>query len=145
MEDNTVKNVDIPFEYPRCVITTCGQAGTCLRSMAWKRLCRTDNTATVLNPLLADGVSGRCRFYRDSTPERYARGFAYMQQYMVPAQYATFMRTCIARYGRNGYFKRRRGDIPLSPADQRFILGLLRDIGLGTAPGFQGYEMRYSW
>ena len=59
---------------------------------------------------------------------------------MYPQQYDQFMTTLILHFGRNQYFKRRRGDILLPPEEQEVIRLMLEKVGADSKMDFDKYE-----
>ena len=51
--------------------------------------------------------------FRTASPVKYARGFINLQKHIFPQQYEQFMTTLVLHFGRNQYFKRRRGAVLL--------------------------------
>lgn len=134
----------VPFNYQRCTTSSCPLLSSCLRSIAWRELRGNAISFTVLNPSLTTEASG-CPYFVNSVPERYAVGFTQMQAQMLPAQYERFMSICRSRFGRNGYFVRRRGELPISPSEQKFIRETLNAVGGPQNVDFDAYEERINW
>ena len=86
-----------------------------------------------------------CIYYRDSKPVTYARGFTNFQKRMYPQQYDQFMTTLILHFGRNQYFKRRRGDILIPPEEQEVIRLMLEKVGADSKMDFDKYEEHINW
>ena len=59
---------------------------------------------------------------------------------MYPQQYDQFMTTLILHFGRNPYFKRKRGDILLPPEEQEVIRLMLEKVGADSKMNFAQYE-----
>jgi len=97
----------------------------------------------IANPLLTQ-PSEQCEFYRSDEPQIFARGFEQMQDEMLPRQYKVFMTRLKGKFGRTGYFDRRRGDKLCSPDDIKTIEAVLKDLGLPNL-GFDAYEQLYNW
>lgn len=135
---------EVPFNYARCIIQSCPLADRCLRGILWRNHVEDKAVLPVVNPALVS-QSADCGYYADSEPSLYATGFRGMQEHMLPRQYESFMRTCRARFGRNGYYLRRRGDLPMPPAEQQFVRSVLKQIGVSDDICFDGYEQRVNW
>ncbi|MDY4038726.1 MAG: DUF6078 family protein [Prevotella sp.] len=118
--------------------------GHCLRAWAWNHRDSSVRRYVVLNPDLAR-PDGRCPFYCDDRPQHYALGFTNFQGRMYPGQYRQFMSACIARFGRNPYFMRRRGETPMPPSEQAFIRRVLKHVGAPEDLDFYGLEERVNW
>ena len=86
-----------------------------------------------------------CTYYRDKKPVIFARGFTNFQKQMYPQQYDKFMTTLILHFGRNQYFKRRRGDILLPPEEQEVIRLMLEKVGADSKMDFDKYEEHINW
>jgi hypothetical protein len=67
-----------------------------------------------------------------------------MKEEMLPRQYKVFMSRLQSKFGRTGYFERRRGDRLCSPKDIKAIEAVLKDLGLQHL-GFDAYEQQYNW
>ena len=135
---------DKPNLYAACTSVTCPQANTCLRSWAWHHTDDEPWCVEVVNPRFTS-EDGHYPYYCSNEPQRYARGFAHFQKRMYPDQYREFMSACIARFGRNPYFMRRRGDTPLPPSEQAFIRSVLKQVGAPSDLDFDAYEDRLNW
>ena len=133
----------VPDGYPFCIVTDCPVAEHCLRQKARQMLGRSDKVVKVVNPLLTQ-PSEQCEFYRSDEPQVFARGFAAMQEEMLPRQYKVFMMRLQDHFGRTGYFERRRGERLCSPADIVVIEKVLASLGLSHL-GFDAYERHLNW
>ncbi|MCI6128840.1 DUF6078 family protein [Prevotella sp.] len=86
-----------------------------------------------------------CTYYHDKKPVIFARGFTNFQKHMFPQQYDQFMTTLCFHFGRNQYFKRRRGDILISPEEQEEIRHMLEKVGADSKMEFDNYEEHINW
>ena len=86
-----------------------------------------------------------CIYYRDKKPMVFARGFTNFQKRMYPQQYDKFMTTLILHFGRNLYFKRRRGAVLLPPEEQEVIRLMLEKVGADSKMDFDKYEEHINW
>ena len=78
-------------------------------------------------------------------PVKFARGFTNFQKHMFPQQYDQFMTTLVLHFGRNQYFKGRRGDILLPPEEQEVIRLMLEKVGADSKMDFDKYEEHINW
>lgn len=134
----------IPHNYEACLTNNCPQREHCLRAWVWDNRKSSVQRYVVLNPDLTTS-DGHCPFYCNDQPQRYALGFTNFQRRLYPDQYKQFMSACIARFGRNPYFMRRRGDTPMSPSEQAFIRSVLKQIGAPEDIDFDGFEEQINW
>ena len=134
----------LPDDYPVCQHSDCPMAATCLHRIAYTALIEEKDYLRLINPNRC-GKDETCRFYRSSKPVTYARGFTNFQKRMFPDQYRHFMSILVARFGRNPYFERRRGETALSPKEQRIVLNALKKAGITEEMKFDGYEEALNW
>ena len=97
----------------------------------------------IVNPLLTQ-PSEQYEFYRSDEPQVFARGFEAMKEEMLPRQYKVFMNRLKVKFGRTGYFERKRGDRLCSPDDIKAVEAVLKELGLQHL-GFDAYEQLYNW
>ena len=64
---------------------------------------------------------------------------------MDPEQYDKFMTTLVLHFGRNQYYKRRRGAILISPEEQEVIRRVLEKVGADQKMDFDNYEEQINW
>lgn len=130
--------------YSACLHDDCACQSTCLRHRAYKELLQTNEVIRIVNPTKCTKDTS-CPFYRDDKPVRFARGFTNFQEKMFPDQYRTFRARCIAHFGRNGYFMRRRGELALSPAEQQLVRKALQKAGITEEWPFDAYDEQQNW
>ena len=134
----------LPKDYPVCEHSSCPMAATCLHQTAYSTLMEHSEYLRLINPSRCS-KNESCIYYRDSKPVTYARGFTNFQKRMYPQQYDQFMTTLILHFGRNQYFKRRRGDILLPPEEQEVIRLMLEKVGADSKMDFDKYEEHINW
>lgn len=135
---------ETPSNYPVCEFSNCPQAETCLHQTAYNELIKDTEHLFLINPNRCS-QSGDCKYYRNNAPVTYARGFTHFQSRMYPPKYRKFMAKCMAHWSRNTYYERRRGDYPLPPSEQEFILKTLKDCGVTEELKFDSYEQLFNW
>ena len=140
---NKISFKEVPDGYTVCIKSDCPLANNCLRQLAMQVLTKQNRIVRIVNPLLTQ-PSEQCEFYRSDEPQVYARGFAAMKEEMLPRQYKVFMSRLQSKFGRTGYFERRRGDRLCSPKDIKAVEAVLKDLGLQHL-GFDAYEQQYNW
>ena len=140
---NTISSKEVPDSYTLCIKSDCPMAAHCLRQMAMNVLTKKYKIVQIVNPLFTK-PSEKCEFYRSDEPQTFARGFAKMQEEMLPRQYKTFSCRLQGKFGRTGYFERRRGERLCSPKDIMIIKNVLKEIGMQHL-GFDAYGQLYNW
>ena len=140
---NKISFNEVPKAYVLCAVSDCPMASHCLRQMAMQVLDKSTRLVTIVNPQQTQ-PSEACGFYRSDEPQVFARGFESMQEEMLPRQYSIFMKRLKSRFGRTGYFERRRGERLCSPSDIAFIKEILSDLSLSHLT-FDGFVEQYNW
>ena len=135
---------DLPRNYSVCEHRECPLAESCLHGIAYGELSKSEEYLRLINPTKCS-QSADCPYYRANNPVTYARGFTNFQKKMFPAQYKKFMSICLSKFSRNRYFERRRGDYPMPPQEQEFILQALKDCGVTEEMKFDKYEQILTW
>jgi hypothetical protein len=135
---------DVPGGYALCTRDDCTVCNHCLRNIAYKDVVTEKLwSVTQVNPLRVV-PNEQCEYFRTDELATYARGFVKMKQEMLPRQYDAFMIKLIGKFGRTGYYERRRGERLCSPKEIEFIRSVLKDLGL-PALEFDSYQQRYNW
>ena len=144
MKKTTKIYKDIPAGYPLCLHNDCPMADSCLRQLAYRR---PEELGTVLKLINPSQCSKReyCTHYVSNKPVRFAKGFVNFQKRMYPDQYDKFMTLLICHFGRNQYFKRRRGDIALPPEEQEVVKIALEKAGVTKLMEFDEYLETINW
>ncbi|MBS6911426.1 MAG: hypothetical protein KH188_02340 [Prevotella sp.] len=139
------EHTSLPTNYPVCEHNSCPMAATCLHHIAYSILMEQNaEFLRLINPTRCSKDEA-CAYYRDKKPVIFARGFTNFQKRMYPQQYDQFMTTLILHFGRNQYFKRRRGDILLLPEEQEVIRLMLKKVGADSKMDFDKYEEHINW
>ena len=135
----------LPTNYPVCAHSSCPMAATCLHHIAYTMMLeQNEEYLRLINPTRCS-KNEACTYYRDKKPVIFARGFTNFQKRMYPQQYDQFMTTLCFHFGRNQYFKRRRGDILISPEEQEEIRHMLEKVGADSKMDFDKYEEHINW
>ncbi len=120
-------------------------AATCLHHIAYTMMMeQNEEYLQLINPARCSKDES-CIYYRDKKPVIFARGFTNFQKRMYPQQYDQFMTTLCFHFGRNQYFKLRRGDILFPPEEQEVIRQMLEKVGADFKMEFDNYEEHINW
>lgn len=133
-----------PHDYPVCELQDCPMATTCLRQFAYTTLIENEEYLRLINPTKCSKDEA-CKYYRDKKPVVFARGFTNFQKQMFPQQYDKFMTTLVSHFGRNQYYKRRRGAVLIPPEEQKVIRRVLEKVGADPKMDFDNYEEQINW
>ena len=139
------ENTSLPTNYPVCEYSNCPMAATCLHHIAYTMMMeQNEEFLRLINPARCSKDEA-CTYYRDKKPVIFARGFTNFQKHMYPQQYDQFISNLILHFGRNQYFKRRRGAILISPEEQEVIRQMLEKVGADSKMKFDNYEEHINW
>ena len=144
MKKTTKIYKDIPAGYPLCLHGECPMADSCIRQIANRRQEDNGTILKLINPTQSSQQAD-CPYYVSNQPVRFAKGFTNFQKRMYPDQYDKFMTLLICHFGRNQYFKRRRGDIILPPEEQDAIQVALEKAGVTQPMEFDEYIEAINW
>ena len=141
-----IVNEQVPSGYPICTSESCNERAHCLHAhFASEVLCEA-RTFTMINQQHPSYQEGKaCELYRSDEPERYARGLTKAMGEMSHNNYVAFTNYLIAKHTKTQFYRIKRGDIPLSPAEQAELQKVLRSYGCAGEEPFDRYEMRYTW
>ena len=144
MKKTTKIYKDIPAGYPLCLHNDCPMADSCLRQLAYRRHEELGTFLKLINPSQCSKRED-CTHSVSNKPVRFAKGFVNFQNRMYPDQYDKFMTLLICHFGRNQYFKRRRGDIALPPEEQEVVKIALEKAGVTKLMEFDEYLETINW
>ena len=139
------ETTSLPTNYPVCEHSSCPMAATCLHHIAYTMMLeQNEEYLRLINPTRCS-KDKTFTYYHDKKQVIVARGFTNFQKHMFPQQYDQFMTTLCFHFGRNQYFKRRRGDILISPEEQEEIRHMLEKVGADSKMEFDNYEEHINW
>ena len=145
MPKQNKETTSLPTNYPVCEHSSCPMAATCLHHIAYTMMMeQNEEYLQLINPARCSKDES-CIYYRDKKPVIFARGFTNFQKRMHPQQYDQFMTTLCFHFGRNQYFKLRRGDILFPPEEQEVIRQMLEKVGADFKMEFDNYEEHINW
>lgn len=135
----------VPYQYDMCIDTKCSKATTCLRHLAGQSITEDTPYCTIINPKFINSLKGDCPYYRSNTKVRYAKGFIKMLEALPHNQMRTVISHLMSHFERNMYYRIRRGERVLTPAEQKKILNILRNCGVTAPQSFDSYVEEYDW
>ena len=85
------------------------------------------------------------RKYRSNTKVRYAKGFIGILDCIPHKQMQTVVAHLMGYLSRRTYYRTRKGERLLSPAEQQHILNILKNCGVTYPEKFDAYIEDYDW
>lgn len=138
------KQSDIPVGYSVCMHEDCPMAKTCLHQLVYGQWEKMAKVVELINPAHCT-KSEECPHYACCQPKRFAKGFSKFKAQMFPSQYDKFMSILICRWGRNKYFRYRKGEVLLTPEEQYMIRCTLEQCGANPDLDFDEYIEAIHW
>lgn len=137
---------DIPSDFRRCVAADCNASELCLRHHAFAATTEDDKDFGVINPKTAQPDSGTdCPHYCSAAQVRMARGFKHA---LLSVPHGNVKCICdeISQYFcQRNYYHMRRGDRPMTPAEQKIVAEVLEKYGAHTPIEFDAYYDDFLW
>lgn len=137
---------DIPTDFRRCVATSCAAAERCLRYQAFEASSADDASFWCINPKAARPEEGEaCPHFCSAEKVRMARGF---KQAMLSVPYGNVGNICrdlSQHFCERNYYHMRRGDRPMTPAEQQIVADVLQRYGARTPIEFDFYYEDFLW
>ena len=135
---------DVPGGYGLCTRNDCAVCNHCLRHMAYNDVVTKELwVINHVNPLRIV-PNAQCPYFRTDELATYGKGFVKMKQEMLPRQYDEFSCRLISKFGRTGYYERRRGERLCSPSEMKVVRAVLHDLGLPNLE-FDSYVKKLNW
>lgn len=135
----------VPHDYPVCLNRECPKASTCLRQIVEQELPDSVEYLVVINPRNQNTLKGDCPHYRSNAKVRYAKGFTKLLESLPHKQMQNIIPLIVSRFSQRTYYRIRKGERLLSPAEQEDLLNIFRRCGVTQVPEFDAYVEDYVW
>lgn len=135
----------VPTDYPICINRQCPLAATCLRQLVEQNCNDSSEYWYIISPKRLAALQGSCPYYRSSTKVKYAKGLANMLENMPHKQMRAVVAGLKQLFSERTYYRIRKGERLLFPAEQQSIYKLLQACGVKARPEFDGYTEDYEW
>ena len=121
---------NVPYNYPLCLNRQCPKASTCLRQLVEQEVPDSAEYWVVISPKYQAKLKGACPHYRSSQKVQYAKGCMNILDNLP---------------SRRTYYRIRKGERLLSPAEQRDVQKILKQCGATGKQEFDAYVEDYEW
>lgn len=135
----------IPYSYTLCLHKECPKANTCLRQLAERILPEDCEAWKFLSPRHLATFKSACPYYRSNVKVRYAKGFLQLLGNLPYNQMRTVVYNLKCHFGERIFYRLRKGERVLSPAEQQSILNILKNSGVSMPQEFDTYIEDYDW
>ena len=129
----------------------CPRRAECLRSRVLSeaqesvRLRRELEVVNPLNPVLRY-ATGECTQFKSCEPVTYARGMSRLFDHVERGVYRVVRQEVEGCFScRSYFFRAKRGERLITPAEQEAIAAVFRRHGIGEAPCYDSYVTDYEW
>lgn len=141
----TINYSMVPTYYAQCQNDQCNKAEICLRYLAHQAMPNTVASYHVVNANYVNGHESECSYYRSNTPEQFAKGFIQLLNRMPHKEMTLFQDKMIKHFSKASYYRMRKGERLISPAEQQYILKLTGNSGHNIESLFDEFVTNYSW
>lgn len=135
----------VPFGFVVCASADCPEAPTCLRHIALKHAPAKYAYLPTLTPARLETMKDNCQYYCPDKKVRYAKGFTRAIDRLTVSAFRAFKSQLIGYCGYKNYYRFRKGDKLIKPADQKYIIRVARELGLQLDDYFDDYVEGYAW
>ncbi|RHJ82562.1 DUF6078 family protein [Parabacteroides sp. AM08-6] len=135
----------VPYQYPLCLNRQCPKAANCLRQIAERHMPDSTAYCYIVNPRHLATLEGDCPYFRSDNKIQYAKGFIGFLEKLPHRQMLQVSNTLIACFNRRTYFRVRKGERLLSPAEQQIVADTCRECGVSIPVVFDAYLEDYDW
>ncbi len=143
--EEKINFLQVPYHYPMCLNRECTQAGTCLRQLV-EQIAPVDiQHWVIISPKFLDTIDGACPHFRPAVKVLLAKGFIRMLENLPHRQMQTVTSHLIKNFGRRTYYRIRKGERLLSPAEQKQLFNILSNCGVSLPQEFDTYIESYDW
>ena len=125
---------NIPYNYPLCLNRQCPKASTCLRQLIEQEVPDSAEYWVVISPK-----------YRSSQKVQYAKGCMNILDNLPHKQRQLAIIHLTEYFSRRTYYRIRKGERLLSPAEQRDVQKILKQCGATGKQEFDAYVEDYEW
>ena len=136
---------NIPYNYPLCLNRQCPKASTCLRQLVEQEVPDSAEYWVVISPKYQAKLKGACPHYRSSQKVQYAKGCMNLLDNLPHKQRQLAIIHLMEYFSRRTYYRIRKGERLLSPAEQRDVQKILKQCGATGKQEFDAYVEDYEW
>ncbi|MCD8269753.1 MAG: DUF6078 family protein [Parabacteroides sp.] len=136
---------NVPQGYPLCLNRECPHASTCLKQLAEQAMPDDKKYWNIISPRYQAAQQGECSDYRPDKKIYYAQGFMNILGELTVNQYNSVVLGLIRMFGKRSYYRVRKGERLLSPAEQKKVQNLFKRNGVEQPWEFDAYIEDYEW
>lgn len=132
----------VPHGWALCYVEECGRKEECMRYLMCLQAPKDQTRFPCVLPTVL--TQAECPHFHSAKKQRMAVGFRKMFDELKPKYHRTVRARLMAYLGYGGtYYRYRNGERTLTPAQQEWIVKLLRRYGCTEETIFDGYREEY--
>lgn len=136
----------IPQSFAHCLAETCPRKSECLRWKAYELLPGDLQERIVfVNPKSVPPEDGNCPHFLEIELQRYAKGMKRILDNVPHSDALGLKREMLGYFGRNNYYRSRRGERLISPQEQKAIQRMFASRNLSVEILFDEYVEQYKF
>ncbi len=138
--------LQMPRNYLLCLNGGCPRANTCLRQLVVRSIPADKPHWLIISPHYLAALQERdCPFYRSAAKARFAKGYVRLLENLPYKQMQAVISQLISCFSQRTYYRIRKGERLLSPAEQQQVLNILEKCGTDHPQEFDAYVGQYDW
>lgn len=122
----------------------CTRKSECIRYEMYENSSAENREILVVNPKCVSDTA-TCPYFAKLGIARVAYGFSSTLDSLPRKTAKKIAETLISHFGRNPYYERRKGERPISPDEQQYILSVLTEQGITLPSFFERYDEQEEW
>lgn len=116
-----------PYNFIICFNKDCSLADKCLRQLSAQESLDSNNILHIVNHTKFNETN--CEHYLENKKVSVAYGMKTSFEDIKAKDITIIRKELIAHFGNNYYYKKRRGELPITPTEQEFIASLFNSYG----------------
>ena len=135
-------NKRVPDNYLICLNSGCGRAPECIRHFAAENGGDRAGVLQIVNPALKDCG---CPYFKKLLTGMVAYGMSHTFDDVRAKDLPAIRKSLVAHFGNGSYYRRRNGEVGITPAEQEYIAGAMEAKGYTAPPVFDRYSEEILW
>lgn len=135
----------VPFGFLMCLNRECSKSDNCLRQLVERSVPQEIERWNIVSLKYLAALTDDCPYYKAAEKVRFAKGFIQMLENLPYKQMQLAVHRLMDFFGRRMYYRVRKGERLLSPAEQQNIQNILGSCGVSQPQKFDAYIERYEW
>ena len=132
-----------PYSFAHCLNAECLRGNTCLRRQVALRMPKERSVVPIVNPAHIVPSGEDCLLFVLDQPEQYARGISHLLDRVPYDDALEIKQRMIGNFGQTTYYRLKRKERLIKPAEQAYIQKLFRNRGITDDPVFDEYVEYY--